>query len=97
MKKTKNYNMDYDTTFSKAITSATKNFQILKRDQKNGIIECKTETSIWSWGESIIIRVIQINTQKTQITIESSSTMQLFDWGKSKENIEFFFNTLESK
>ncbi|GAH66337.1 unnamed protein product [marine sediment metagenome] len=95
MKESRKYSIDYKIAFKKAIVSTKKNFHLVRYDEKNGIIDCKTGTSIWSWGETILISVKRIEKGKTRVTIDSSPLMQLFDWGKSEDNVSKFFSFFE--
>lgn len=92
----RNYKIEYRNAFNKSYQSAKRCFNVRRSDIEKGTIECKTEASIWSWGETILIKIKSVAPQETQIIIESSPWVQLFDWGKSKENIENFFRIFES-
>lgn len=94
MRESRIYRIDYNTTFENALNSAKRCFNVEQSDINNGCIECKTRASIWSWGEAIFIEVKRVSSIETEITIDSSASSQLFDWGKSKENIEIFFNNI---
>ena len=69
-------------------------FRIATENAKEGIIEASTGTSLWSWGETVNIKVSSVSSG-VEVTISSSAKAQLFDWGKSKENVNCFFQTLE--
>jgi len=58
-------------------------------------IKCTTKASLWSWGESVLITITSISSTQTEISVESLPSAQLFDWGKSKDNIDNFFNIIE--
>lgn len=45
-------------------------------------IRAETEPSLRSWGETVTIEV-----RSDRIVIESESGEQLFDWGKSRQNV----------
>lgn len=94
MRESRIYRIDYNTAFENALDSAKICFNVEQSDINNGCIECKTKASIWSWGEAIFIEVMRASSIETKITIDSSASSQLFDWGKSKENIEMFFNNI---
>jgi len=95
MRESRSYETDYNTAFKKALSTSKSCFDVERHSIVKGYIECKTRSSIWSWGESISIEVREINSIETKITIDSSASAQLFDWGKSKENIKMFFNLFE--
>lgn len=95
MEENRVYQIDYNVAYQIALDSANKCFNIQEQNISKGYIKCTTRSSLWSWGESILIRVLKIDLRQTKISIESSPTAQLLDWGKSKDNINIFFNTLE--
>lgn len=97
MCKSRTYRIDYNTAFERALNSAKRCFNVQQHNINDGYIKCKTRASIWSWGETILIEVNSINSEQTKITIESSPSAQLIDWGKSKENNESFFGIFESE
>lgn len=97
MSEDRTYIINYRNAFNKALKSAKRCFNIRRSNIDEGYIECETGASIWSWGETILINVKRINSQETKIVIESSPSVQLIDWGKSKENIEMFFSLFESE
>ena len=63
-------------------------------DIASGIIFASTKTSIWSWGEIIEIYVTE-KENGTEISISSIPKLQLIDWGKSSENVEFLFSAIK--
>jgi hypothetical protein len=50
------------------------------------IIQIKVPINIWSWGETVDIRVRQSG--EVEITSTCSNSIQIVDWGKNKQNIE---------
>jgi len=91
------YNLDYNTTFQKAISVAAQCFEIEESNPTKGYIKCKTKASLLSWGENILIEIQTVGKEKTKITIDSSPSAQVFDWGKSKSNIDIFFKRFEAE
>lgn len=76
---------------------ATRNldFDIVKENIDNGIIEFKVGVSIWSFGEKFKLTITKDTTPVTiEVTSEGSVGLQLFDWNKNKNNIENFFKEL---
>lgn len=51
-------------------------------------------TDIRSWGENIEV-ALKDTPQGVEVIVTSGPTAQLFDWGKSSENISKFFANLE--
>jgi len=89
------YQMNYNDAFQQALVSAKNCFNIQEHNINEGYIKCRTKASLRSWGESVIITIIERTSTQIEISVESSASAQLFDWGKSKDNIDLFFNTLE--
>jgi len=82
-----NFNRDFKEVFDackRAIEYYA--FSIDSIDEENGIIYASSPPNIFSWGENIIVKLQQISTNNTKITVESSPKAQVFDWGKSREN-----------
>lgn len=96
MSESETFSKGYKLVFDTAVRVAGEHFSVASSDPKIGSIQCKSSASIWSWGETIEIRVRQIQDDKTQVTAESSASAQLFDWGKSKDNIEKFLSALKA-
>ena len=87
----------YKNAFRLALVSAKECFNVQEKNINKGYIKCTTKASLWSWGESVLITIKPISSTQTKISIESSASAQLFDWGKSRNNIDNFFNTIEQK
>ncbi|MBK7129072.1 MAG: hypothetical protein IPM74_03720 [Crocinitomicaceae bacterium] len=86
------YNIVYVNCHKTAIQLG---FKINKEDIGTGIIKFKIGASLWSFGENF---VVQISEMKNETVVEVSSEgkvgLQIYDWGKNKENIEQFFETI---
>lgn len=95
MREDRTYEINYNDAFEEALETAKKCFNIQEHDIAKGYIKCTIRASLRSWGENILITIIKIDSSRTTITIESSASTQLFDWGKSRENINNFFNIFE--
>ena len=65
-------------------------------DISSGIIFASTKASIWSWGEIMEIYIFE-KENGTEISISSTPKLQLMDWGKSSENIEFLFSAIKKR
>lgn len=57
-------------------------------------IRASAPASILSWGEDIEISVEKTG-KGTEVTISSSPKAQIFDWGKSEENINRLIASLD--
>jgi hypothetical protein len=88
--------MQYRLVYDTALRVAGEQFTVTSTDPKVGTIQCKTSASIRSWGETINIRIRRLQDEETEITVESSASAQLFDWGKSEENIQTFFSSVKA-
>lgn len=93
---TRRYNIDFGMAFGLALKTAKKCFNVKKHSTSEGVIECTSGASLWSWGESIRISIRRINELKTEIEVYSTAKSQLIDWGKSRENVNLFFNIFET-
>jgi hypothetical protein len=71
-------------------------FKIFKEDIATGIILFKIGWSLWSFGEEFRITIESEGKNTTKVTIGSESSIgaQVYDWGKNKDNIILFFETL---
>ena len=82
------YNASVDRVYEASLQALRDcNFQIVSQESQK-IVALARET-IWSWGEDVEVLISQ--------TPEGSSIPrhQLFDWGKSEENISMFFSSLK--
>lgn len=57
-------------------------------------ITASTGFSLRSWGEIVTIHLKKIDTNTTEIYVESKPKAQLFDWGKSQDNELLFIDKL---
>ena len=69
----------------------------LRGDSRTGVIDARTGVGIRSWGEVIQVFVQSLGPGKTLVTMSSRVKMQLFDWGKNKQNIERVFSEAEAR
>jgi hypothetical protein len=91
------FQKEHTSVYICALKSARSNgFRISKEDIDGGVIEFKVGASIWSFGETFKILITKIESQVTKVEVESNGSvgLQIIDWGKNKENIEIFFQTL---
>lgn len=64
-------------------------WKLISENRETGTIEVKTEMSLRSWGEEVLIQVAK-EKEGNIITVASGVSSQIFDWGKNKENEEKF-------
>lgn len=85
MKKT--FHKPYDDVY-KACRDALRDLEIeiVNASKKRGTINGETEFSLFSWGEEIQINLYRKNDGITEVTVESVSQAQLFDWGRNESN-----------
>jgi len=89
------YGDSYQRVYSAALSAARQcGFQIDTEDANGGMIKASAGTSLWSWGEAVNIKISSVSSG-VEVTLSSSAKAQLFDWGKSEENVNTFFQTLE--
>jgi len=62
-------------------------------DETRGTIDATTAATILSWGENVHIE-LKKSGGGTDMTFISQPAMQLFDWGKSSENVSRFLKEL---
>lgn len=60
------------------------------------LIRASTGMSLLSWGENIEIRLIKEN-GGIRVNISSEAPSQLFDWGKSQENVTSVLSAIEKR
>ncbi len=96
IKHTKSSTFIVNQTFEEAknvietIIPKTINYNKIKYDLKEELFITKTSLNIYSWGETIEIKITQSENIKTQISILSKPVLMtnLFDFGKSSMNID---------
>ncbi len=87
------YNKMFDTVLQSIVDCK---FQKKTVDKKLGQIIAETGLSLRSWGEKIEIKPSKVK-EGIKVTISSTATSQLTDWGKNEENIKKLFFTIEKK
>ncbi len=71
------------------------NWRVLSVDKQNGIIKAAVPASVWTMGDEIIVFVSQ-RQDKVSVDVDSTSG-QAYDWGKGKDNIVKFYESLRNK
>lgn len=56
-------------------------------------IKASTGASIWSWGETVVVKV-QTSAGLTYLNVQSKSVWAFVDWGKNQENVNIFLTHL---
>jgi hypothetical protein len=69
-------------------------WKIRSQDPKIGVLTASTGMSIRSWGEKVSVRVYLQPDGLSAVTVESKARAQLYTWGKTQENLDKFFATL---
>lgn len=89
------YNRSLNEVLEASI-SALKNcgFTITEKGQR--VIEASSGISLRSWGEHIQIN-LSSTSEGTEAKVTSEAKAQLFDLGKSEENVSRFFSELEKQ
>jgi len=67
------------------------------RELREDFIKATSGPSLSSWGEDIQIQLTRESPNNVKITVSSSPRAQLFDWGKSSDNVSKIFSGLEIK
>ncbi len=92
--KTKQYNVDGSKIIAMLPSLLEKHGYKIKESSLTSL-RVNTPSSIWSWGEEIIIS-INNSTSGCKVTVNSEAKYQLTDWGKSDENIDKVFAIIDS-
>ncbi len=88
-----NYDLDKNQLMEKAIITLEKcTFKIENIDKRSGVIQAKSNFSIYSWSEKIDVKVEDNGT--VTMKSECSWPLQIFAWGKNKRNVLEFFRNL---
>lgn len=89
------YPNSYDDVFSAILQAiADCSFQRESADRSSGQIVASAGISLMSWGERIEIQVSRAD-NRTKVSISSTPKAQLIDLGKSRENINILFATID--
>ena len=91
----KTYKHSIDELFNASIDALKSiGFNITEKNDKS--VKASSGVSIWSWGEHIQVE-FSSTPEGTKVKAFSSAKAQLFDWGKSEENVSKFFAALEKQ
>lgn len=90
--KSKTYRIKLDDAYT-AVERAIKLSSFEIKNRQNRHLTASAPVSIFSWGEDIEIS-LEPRGEHTKITIKSAPKAQLFDWGKSEENADRLFESL---
>ena len=66
------------------------------RESVGNSIKASTSSSILSWGEDLEV-ILSKKRDEVEITVTSTPTAQIFDWGKSDENIRRIIEKIDQK
>jgi hypothetical protein len=91
------YNKNYNNVFLAAIDAASAmGWQVTFTDQTTGIISASTPTNLWTWGDTVSVRVSKIDEDRVEVDVSSGTSRQVFDWGRNERNILNFYGKLDS-
>jgi len=91
------YQKDFDTVFLKAVDAASAmGWQITFTDKSTGVIAAKTPTNLWTWGDSVSVRLTQIQGGAVKVDVSSGTANQVVDWGRNKRNILSYYGKLDN-
>ncbi|OGQ77390.1 MAG: hypothetical protein A2289_17135 [Deltaproteobacteria bacterium RIFOXYA12_FULL_58_15] len=79
-----------------AVESATENlgWKLATVDRDAGTFVLQAPTSIWTWGDTITAIVKKQSDTETRVDL-TSTTGQMHDWGKNKDNIEALYAAID--
>jgi len=90
----RNFDLERDLLLESAKVALEKSkFKIKAFDKTTGIIRAKTKLSWWSWTEVVTVNINE--NSELQILSKCAFPMQIFDWGKNKQNVKKFFSNLK--
>lgn len=75
-------------------TAEQLNYSISDENVTDAIIFFKTSISFWSFGETVEVKLVEINKSLTRVQVNSSAKNALTTWGKNSENENKFLETL---
>lgn len=91
------YNKKFDTVFSSAIDAASAiGWQVTFTDKSTGVISARTPTNLWTWGDTVSIRVCRVENSAVEVNISSGTQRQVVDWGRNKRNILSYYGKLDN-
>lgn len=92
---TRMYNGNYNIIFRRSLNIINNcGWNVVSYDENKGLIIAQTETNILSWGEKVSIKISKKGNGAV-VEVISEPVAQLIDWGKSKGNIQTFYNWFE--
>ena len=94
MKRT--FNSNYNKVYS-ACKQALEDLDmsVEYNNKQKGAISASTSSSIFSWGETVDIKISDKDSGKTVVEVESNAKAQLIDWGKNEKNEQKILDRIE--
>lgn len=90
----KEFSVNNDFVYINCIETAEQlGFSIGYENITDGIIYFKTNVSFWSFGETVEVKLIELNKATTKVQVKSGANA-LTTWGKNTENENKFLETL---
>lgn len=92
--KTRTFKVPFRRVYDESVVALQKSgFQI--KDKSTNVLKASSGwMDIRSWGENIEVMLTD-TPRGVEVRVTSTPAAQLFDWGKSEENISKFFANLE--
>ena len=93
----KQFNYETENIFYKIQIALEKaQFKNIIIDNDNSIITAESKFSMSSWGEIINIKIVEESNHSGKVIFTSicSYSLQIYDWGKNKDNFKKFYNQL---
>ena len=69
-------------------------FDIEYKNADKGVIEASTKSSIFSWGENIIIKLEKNSNAGILVSVNSNAKAQIIDWGVNLKNEKIIMKKL---
>ena len=91
--KTRTFKVPFQKVYDASVEALRKSgFQI--KDKSTNKLKASSGWDFRSWGENIEV-TLEDTPRGVEVRVTSTPIAQLFDWGRSEENISKFFTNLE--
>lgn len=90
------YKNEFSTVFENAVKALhCLEWEVKIRNPDKGEIVASTPVSWRSWGEDFTIQLSRTGDNWVKVDVLSKAKLQVVAWGKNKDNILGFYNTLD--
>ena len=90
----KTFSQSYDNVVQASVDALRQqNWRVIDIDKKNGAIKAITPANLLTMGDEVLVFVSKRG-NSVQVDVDSSSR-QAYDWGKGKDNLLKFYQSLK--